>query len=67
MASSRKVKSNRKIKRKVRGKSKPKKSVSRRFGSAKVYKARITDGILLANNAFQWENNPMERALNAAS
>jgi hypothetical protein len=32
-----------------------------------LYNAHMQDGILLADNAFQWENNPLARALNAGS
>lgn len=32
-----------------------------------VYNAHMDDGILLADNAFQWMGNPLARALNAGS
>lgn len=45
---------------------------SRRFGYShdmgpQVYNAHMQDGILLADNAFQWMGNPLARALNAGS
>jgi hypothetical protein len=48
------------------------KSRKRRFGYShdmgpNVYNAHYSDGILLADNAFQWMGNPLARALNAGS
>lgn len=47
-------------------------SRSRKFGYShnmgpKLYDASMNDGILLANNAFTWQANPLARALNAGS
>jgi len=43
---------------------------SRSFGYShdmgpNLYNAHMDDGILLADNAFQWQGNPLARALNA--
>ena len=59
--------------RKARKSKKTKKSKkSRKFGYShdmgpRVYNAHMQDGILLADNAFQWMGNPLARALNAGS
>jgi hypothetical protein len=44
----------------------------RRFGYShdqgpQIYNAHMQDGILLADNAFQWMGNPLERSENAGS
>lgn len=33
--------------------------------SNNLYGVHMDDGMLLANNAFQWQNSPLDRALNA--
>ncbi len=65
---SRKVRKSRKS-RKVRSRKSRK---SRKFGYShdmgpKLYNAHMQDGILLADNAFSWQGNPLARSLMAGS
>ena len=58
--------------RKIRKNRKKSKKRSRKFGYShdggpKIYNAREHDGILLANNAFNWMGSPLQRSLMAGS
>lgn len=58
--------------RKIHKSRKSRKRKLRLFGYShdmgpKLYNVHMDDGILLADNAFQWMGNPLARALNAGS